>query len=50
LFDEKHTETRDRIKKFQNSMEKELASDFASVCPEYHKHMKVVILEQNILP
>ena len=30
-------------------MEQELESDFASVFPENHKHMEVVILEQNIL-
>ena len=32
-----------------NNMEQELESDYASVFPEYHKHMEVVILEQNAL-
>ena len=31
------------------NMEQELESDYASVFPEYHKHMEVVILEQNVL-
>jgi hypothetical protein len=32
-----------------NNMEQELESDYASVFPEYHKHLEVVILEQNAL-
>ena len=32
-----------------NNMEQELESDYASVFPEYHKHVEVVILEQNAL-
>ena len=32
-----------------SNIEEELESDYASVFPEYHKHMEVAILEQNIL-
>ena len=39
--DKKHEE----IKPWSSKLE----SDYASVFPEYHKHMEVVILEQNIL-
>ena len=42
-------EDREKIFYEVNNMEKELESDYASVFPEYHKHMEVVILEQNIL-
>ena len=41
----------DREKTFYevDNMEQELESDYVSVFPEYHKHMEVAILEQNIL-
>jgi hypothetical protein len=32
-----------------DNMEQELESDFASVFPEYHKYMEVIISEQNVL-
>ncbi len=32
-----------------NNFEKELESDYASVFPEYHKHIEVIISEQNVL-
>jgi hypothetical protein len=32
-----------------NSMEQELESDYASVFPEYHKYVEVIISEQNAL-
>ena len=32
-----------------NDIEKELESDYASVFQEYHKHMEVIISEQNVL-
>jgi hypothetical protein len=32
-----------------SNIEEELESDYASVFPEYHKHMEVIISEQNVL-
>jgi hypothetical protein len=32
-----------------NNFEEELESDYASVFPEYHKHIEVIISEQNVL-
>ena len=32
-----------------NNFEHELESDYASVFPEYHKYMEVIISEQNVL-
>lgn len=48
-FQDIDLEDREKIFYEVNNMEKELESDYASVFPEYHKHMEVVILEQNIL-
>jgi hypothetical protein len=41
----------DREKTFYkvNNIEDELESDYASVFPEYHKHIEVIISEQNVL-
>ena len=41
----------DRGKKIYevNNFEEELESDYASVFPEYHKHIEVIISEQNVL-
>ena len=32
-----------------SNIEEELESDYASVFPEYHKHIEVIISEQNVL-
>ena len=42
-------EDREKIFYEVDNMEQELESDYVSVFPEYHKHMEVAILEQNIL-
>ena len=42
-------EDREKIFYEVSNIEEELESDYASVFPEYHKHIEVIISEQNVL-
>ena len=48
-FQDIDLEDREKLFYEVNNIEDELESDYASVFPEYHKHMEVIISEQNVL-
>lgn len=48
-FQDIDLEDREKIFYEVSNIEEELESDYASVFPEYHKHIEVIISEQNVL-
>jgi hypothetical protein len=48
-FQDIDLDDREKIFYKVSNIEEELESDYASVFPEYHKHIEVIISEQNVL-